>query len=211
MKKLLLMVTASLFISGCGGGAGSNSASSSSATSSSASNAGANKIEIKIKDKTYTLEQKSAYLYSDDMTINMPDKNVKTADHGIIVANYDLDMSLGPFMAAKKMTAPGNIRIGIKLQDKADTNKDAPPSAGEYASKYPDEFMKFFNVFIYTYADGKDEENKILGGYDNVKGGVKINSVNGDTVTGEIDIANQDNSVKGSFTAKIWKNPNAPK
>jgi hypothetical protein len=199
MKKLLLLIAGSLLLSACSGGAGSNSGPASSTGSSGKG------IEIKLKDKTYTLEEKSGYLFSNDTTINFPDKSVKTANRDFVVANYDVDAGFGMFSTGKKMTAPDQVRIIIKLEDKADTNKDAPISLGEYNSKQ-EEFMKFFNVFIYTFADGKDAENKILGGYDNTKGGVKITAVNGDDITGEIDVTNGENTVKGSFKAKVWKN-----
>lgn len=195
------IMTAVLF-SGCGGGnaPAGNSSSGTKTTTSTGSG-----LEVKIKDKAIKLETKAAWLFSDDWTVNMPDgKAVPTANRQIVIANYDLDSTYGISSTMKKITAADQMRILIGLQDKADIKKDAPITQGDYGSKM-EEFSKILNIQIFTFADGNEVKTLMSGGNSDNKGSVKITGVTGDTVTGEIDFSNTDNSIKGSFTAKIWK------
>lgn len=200
MNKVIFVFIMGIFAAACGGNAASNSAAASRPAASAVS-----AIEVKVKDKTTKLEAKSSVLYSDDWTINMPDgKAVPTAVREIVIANYDLDTSFGKSTSSKKLTSPEQMRIVIGLEDKANVKKDQPISTGEYGPKM-DEFSKILNIQIYTFADGGEVKTTISGGNSDNKGSIKITGINGDSVTGEIDLSNTDNSIKGSFLAKIWK------
>ncbi|CAN5419032.1 hypothetical protein BH10ACI3_BH10ACI3_16560 [soil metagenome] len=204
MKNLILLIIASTILASCGGGAGnSTTAGNSGAATKPAS--GGSAIDVKIKDKTDKLEPKSAFVFSDDWTINMPDgRAVPTSTRQFVIANYDLDTTYGKSSAMNKVTTPGQIRLVIQLQDRADVKKDMPVTVGDYVGK-TEEFFKISNVMVYTFADGSETKTLISGSNSDNKGSVKITNVSGDTVTGEIDFSNTDNSFKGSFTAKAWK------
>lgn len=64
---------------------------------------------------------------------------------------------------------------------------------------------------VYVFGEGKNEVYSVDlgGGSPDNKGEVKVTAVTGDTVTGEIDASGKANgkdvSVKGTFTAKIYK------
>jgi len=203
MKKLIVIGLALLIIA-CGGQTNGNRAGSGgpSSTTDVASGTG---IEIKLNNKEFRIEQRSAYIFSDDWTINMPDgKSVPTSNRTIVIANYDLDVGNGLSSTMKKMAGPDQSRIVIALQEKADVKKDMPLTLGEYVGKIG-EFSKILNLFIFSYSDGTDTKKLISGSNSDNKGSVKITAVNGDTVTGEIDLSNTDSTIKGTFTAKIWK------
>lgn len=208
MKKLLLFIGTGILAAACGGVAGSNTTTGNSGPAAKPAASGS-AIAIKLKDGTVSLEPKTAYVFSDDWTINMPGgKAVPTATREIVIANYDLETTYGKSSAMKKMTAPDQVRLVIQLQDKADVKKDMPVTTGEYAGKM-EEFSRVQNVFVYTFAGGTDKRTLVAGSNSDNKGSVKITSVTGDTVSGEIDLSNTDSAFKGSFTAKVWKN--APK
>jgi hypothetical protein len=204
--SISVLMLASLMLSfGCSGKPGNTDAAANSGTAAKPATTGGGAIEVKLKDKTYKLEPKATWLFSDDWTINMPDgKAVPTATREIVIANYDLDTVYGKSSSMKKMTAPDQIRLVVQLQDKADVKKDMPISTGDYVGKI-EEFSKIQNVFVYTFGETTDTRTLISGSNSDNKGIVKITTASGEGVTGEIDFSNTDNSFKGLFTAKIWK------
>ncbi|MBS1798171.1 MAG: hypothetical protein JSS81_30435 [Acidobacteria bacterium] len=213
MKKILLVTGMAILLAACGGGnpGGGNTGGGNSAASNSGS-APANPakpaggaIEVKIKDKTYKLEPKAQWLFSEDWTVNMPDgKAVPTAMRYLVAANYELETTYGRSNTMKKIEAADGVRIMVAIEDKADVKKDAPPTAGDYGPK-TEEFQKLNNIQIFTKESGMTPAANITGSNSDNKGGVKITAVDGDTVTGEFDFSSTDYAIKGPFTAKIWK------
>lgn len=205
MKKVILVICAGIVLSACSGGAGNSGTAGNSATGAKPATTGAGTIEVKLKDKSYKLEPKALWFFSEDWTINLPDgKNIPTSNRYVVAANYDLETTYGRSNTMKKIESADNVRVMIALQDKENVTKDAPPTVGDYGPKL-EEFQKLLNVQVFTMESGMRPAINISGSYSDNKGGVKIISVSGDTVTGEIDFSNTENTIKGPFTAKIWK------
>lgn len=205
MKRILLLAGFSVFFAGCGGGIISNNANVNSAAEPKPISPGALSVTTR-GNPAVGLQPMSAYMFSGETAINTADgKSVKTVMRDFVIANYTLDLSSGFSSTTSPLNAAGQMQVFFKLQDKANATKDTPFVAGDYPSKPQDQFEKFYSLAIFTYSETGDRENKILGGYDLTKGGVKITSVTGDTVVGEIDVTNGENTVKGPFTAKIYK------
>ena len=195
MKKLLLLIGASLLFTACGGAGTSKSA-----------------FAVKIDGKDVPLEVKSSWEMTKDFTDYSDPKKPTTALYWFALRNYAYDKPNGTIIFDnEKLTAPGQVLVFISLYgDKATTNEKTPVKVADYKGdgKYS---TSLSTVTVYLFGAGKDEVYSVDlgGGSPNNKGEVKINSVTGDTVTGEIDASGKANgkdvSVKGTFTAKIYK------
>lgn len=187
MKKTIVLMALCLlavFSIACGkltGGTGD------SATAGAAPAAG---ISINFKaQKDATLEEKSGALYQ------MFEERI------LVIANYDLGQFKKEVETNNSAKADGQMRLRIRLTDKG-AGKDAEIRTGEYKFGSPDKMVT--NVTLYYFKDGKEQSEGFWGV--NAEGSVKIDSVSGDTATGEIDLKGKnDQSLKGKFKAKIIK------
>jgi hypothetical protein len=82
------------------------------------------------------------------------------------------------------------------------TDGKSAPKAGTYSAK-ADKFMKVETVGIVSRKGGAD--NKVWLERGTVSGEVRVTSVSGDTMSGDVDLTSGETSIKGSFTAKILK------
>lgn len=191
----LLVAGASLLFSACGG----------SGTSKSG-------LEVKLAGKDVPLEVKSSWEMTKDFTDYSDPKKPTTALYWFAIRNYAYDKPNGTVIFDnEKLTAPGQVLVFISLYgEKGTTGEKTPVKAATYPGdgKYS---TSLSTVTVYVFNDGKTETASLPigpGSPDN-KGEVKITSVTGDTVTGEIDASGKANGkdvfVKGPFTAKIYK------
>lgn len=198
MKRLqlsVMLVGASLLLAACAGIGGSKSG-----------------LAVNISGKDVPLEVKSSWQMSKDYTSYGEPGNPTTALHWFTIRNYDYDKPNGTIMFDnEKLKAPGQVLVFFSLYgEKATTNEKTPVKVATYKDdgKYS---TSLSTVTVFTFAEGKDEVSALqLGpGSAGNKGEVKITSVTGDTVTGEIDasgkVNGKDVTVKGPFTAKIYK------
>jgi hypothetical protein len=194
-KTLCLVIAATWLLAACGGAGTSKQG-----------------LAVKIAGKDVPLEVKSSWEMNKDFTDYSDPKKPTTALYWFAIRNYAYDKPNGTIIFDnEKLTAPGQALVFVSLYgEKATTDEKTAVKAATYPGdgKYS---TSLSTVTVYGFADGKTEVASLSigpGSPDN-KGEVKITSVTGDTVTGEIDASGKANgkdvSVKGTFTAKIYK------
>ena len=198
MKKLLILIFASLWLTACGA-AGTGTSTGPSAP----------KLDVKVGGKDSTLNVKSGAVYYSAMAFTAPDKpTVKTSIHTIYLANFEMDTTTGPAWMNKPLTAPDQMRVDLSLTGEDGTNEKSPFKVGTYSAQTAN-VNGVRSASILTFADGKQTETRFeslmsLGGK-GANGEVKITSVSADTVSGEVNLSEGDKSIKGTFTAKLPK------
>jgi len=98
------------------------------------------------------------------------------------------------------MTSEDQMRVVFSLVGEEGTKDPTPLKAGTYSAK-ADKYMKVETVGIVTRKNGTEIKN--LFDRSTLNGEVKVTSVSGDSANGDIDVTAGDNTIKGSFTAKI--------
>lgn len=195
MKKFWLMICASVLFAACGGTTSTNSVSSSTPTNATP------KLEVKVDGKGYSFEIKDGVGNNDTVraTDRKTGKSELMAQHRFYLTTYAIDDDVH-----KTLTKNGDTRVMIEINSEAGTNKETSlPKVGTYP--VGDDENSFHAVNFYTFEYGKE---KIIfsSSINNVtrKGEVKITSVEGKIVKGDVDVAIGDKlSVKGAFTAKF--------
>jgi hypothetical protein len=147
------------------------------------------------------MAMKSGYAFGVTKTFtDATGKMTTAASYNVYAANYDLDGSFFAQTINKPMTSDDNLRVTFSLVgDEGGTEKTAL-KAGTYSAK-ADKFMKAESVGIVSRKGGAD--NTVWLDRGTVTGEVKVTSVSGDTINGEVDLTSGATSIKGSFTAKI--------
>lgn len=191
MKKLLVLIGASLLLSACGGAGLGTSAP---------------KLDVKVGGKDSTLNVKSGAVSFGNVISTAPGKpNIQTFAHTIYIANYELDTTTLGWMR-NPLTAPDQMRVDLQLTGEEGTKDDSPFKVATYSAK-ADKFNSVRFVRINAFADGKQTETDFDTSFskEKVSGEVKITSVTADTVSGEVNLTEGDKSIKGTFTAKLPK------
>lgn len=191
MKNILLFVITALFLTACGG-AGTGST-------------GLGKISAQYKTNYTNFEVKR------DLEIK---KGVVTPQQIDLdktpIVRYIIDLTDFEYDAnsSEKPKDDKQTLITIELFGDSGGTRDTPLRTGTFeisspGSKVGDKFGKINNVMATIFKDGKTD---IYSFTFNAKGNVKINSVSGDSVTGEVDLTQENGGkIKGNFTAKIVK------
>ena len=102
----------------------------------------------------------------------------------------------------KPLTSDDQARVVFSLVGDEGTNEKSPPKAGTYSAK-ADKFMKVEDVAIVSRKGAAD--NKSWLDRSTLSGQVKVTSATADEISGDIDLTAGDNTIKGSFTAKVFK------
>ena len=196
MKKLLIIAYACLLLAACGKPAVPT-------------------IAIKSDGKDIPFETKSGWATVQGALFSGSSATPAKAEHAlrwITIRNFEFD-------AAKSnpnsdvLTAPEQVKIFLSLHDDAGTSVDTPVKVATYKGvKSGTAPMTFELINVYVFKDGKEQRLYLYPSTttDPAACEVKITAVNGDTITGEINAAGKtddgkDFSVKGPFTAKIYK------
>jgi hypothetical protein len=191
MKRLLVLIGASLLLSACGGaGLGTSTP----------------KLDVKVGGKDSTLNVKSGAVSFGNVISTAPGKpNIQTFAHTIYIANYELDTTTPGWMR-NPLTGPDQMRVDLQLTGEEGTKDDSPFKVATYSAK-ADKFNSVRFVRINAFADGKQTETDFDTSFskEKVSGEVKITSVTADTVSGEVNLTEGDKSIKGTFTAKLPK------
>lgn len=127
------------------------------------------------------------------------------------IRNYEFDAAkTSP--NADKLTAPEQVKIFLSLHDDQGTDVDMPIKTSTFkGAKSGGAPMNLELINVYTFRDGKEEMIQLYPSQtkDPTACEVKITSVDGNTIKGEINAAGQINgkdfSIKGPFTAQIYK------
>lgn len=194
MKKYLLIIVLSFLLAACGGTTGTPGTSS-----------GAGKLSIQFKPTTISkLDMKKDFeakkgLVS-PLAINVDAKPI---------IRYMIDLTdFDEANPSSKPKADNQMLVTIALFGKSGDTAETPLRTGTFElapqyAKVDEKYDRISNVYGNVFKDGKNEEYSFTTGG---KGTVKINSVSGDTVSGEIDITQENGgSIKGNFTAQMKK------
>jgi hypothetical protein len=196
MKKLSALIVASILLAACGGGGGGGVSPGTSAS----------KLDVKVAGKDSTLDVKTGAVYMGNVISTAPGKpDIQTFAHTIYLANYEMETT-SPAWTRKTPSAPDQMRVDIQLTGEEGTKTDSPFKVGTHSAKAGKLNGVRFARLI-TFADGKQAETRFetWASDSKVDGEVKIASVNADTVSGEVNLTDGSNSIKGSFTAKLPK------
>jgi hypothetical protein len=144
---------------------------------------------------------KSGYAFAVTKSFTDTSNRITTAaTYNVYAANYALDAANFAQTINKPMTSDDNLRVTFSLVgDEGGTEKTAL-KAGTYSAK-ADKFMKVESVGIVSRKGGADNTAWVERG--TLAGDVKVSSVSGDTITGEVDLTSGETTIRGSFTAKI--------
>jgi hypothetical protein len=144
---------------------------------------------------------KSSYAFGVTKTFTDINNQISTAPtYRFYAASYDLDATNFAQTMNKPLASDDQLRIMFGLVGEQGGNEKTPVKAGEYLAK-ADKFMKVEDVGIVTRKDGKD--NTLWLERSALTGTVKVTSVSGDTVSGDVDVVAGESAIKGPFTAKI--------
>ena len=198
MKKLCVLILATL-VASCGG------ASSGGGTGSSADPI-ASKLDVKVGGKDSTLNVKTGAVYYGNVISTAPGRpDIQTFAHTIYLANYEMETT-SPAWTRKVPSAPDQMRVDIQLTGEEGTKTDSPFKVGTYSAK-AGKFNSMRFAQVHAFADGKPTQTRFETLFSNSKvdGDVKINAVTAETVSGEVNLTDGGNSIKGSFTARLPK------
>lgn len=149
------------------------------------------------------LATKSSYAFAVTKTFTDISGKISTASaYYTYAANYDLDAGNFAMTLDKPLTADDNVRVVFSLIGEEGTNDKSPLKAGTYSAK-ADKFMKVESVGIVSRKGGAD--TKFWLDRSTLTGEVKLTSASADELAGDINVSAGDNSIKGSFTAKVLK------
>ena len=141
--------------------------------------------------------------FADPVTKSFTDTSGKITTavvYNFHVANYDLDGGRFGASLNNPMPADDSIRVMFSLVGEEGTKENSPLKAGTYSAK-ADKYMKVETVGIVTRKNGSEIKNWF--DRSTLNGEVKVTSVSGDSANGDIDVTAGNNTIKGSFTAKI--------
>ncbi len=167
---------------------------------------GETNLQIKIDGKDSSLAAKSSGTYTSTKTFSFTKDGQTTSSKAVTyyfaLANYELDTSSGMISLDKPLSTNEQMRVAFQIVGEEGTDEKTPIKTGTYSAK-ADKFNKVDSMRIMLFADGKEVKNMF--NIDKTEGEIKINSISGDTVSGEINLTEGDKSVKGSFTAKLLR------
>jgi hypothetical protein len=166
--------------------------------------AGGNSVHVKSPatgEKDFAV--KSSYAFAVTKTFTDINNKITTASaYNVYVASYDLDAANFAMTMDKPLIGDDQVRVMFSLIGDEGTNDKSPLKAGTYSAK-ADKHMKVETVGIVSRKGGAD--NKVWLDRSTLSGEVKVTSATADEISGDIDVTAGDNTIKGSFTAKVLK------
>jgi hypothetical protein len=147
------------------------------------------------------LAVKSSYASAVTKSFTDTTNKITTApSYRVYAANYDLDAANFAMTLDKPLTSDDHLRVVFSLVGEQGGNEKTPPKAGTYSAK-ADKFMKVEDVALVSRKGGTD--SKMWLDRSTLTGDVKVTSVSGDTMSGDVDLSAGETSIKGSFTSKV--------
>lgn len=165
---------------------------------------GANSLHVKTAPTgDLELPVKSSYTFPVTKSFTDLNQNITTAvSYYVYVANYDLDAGNFAMTLDKPMAADDQVRVVFNLVGEEGTKDPAALKAGTYSAK-ADKHMKVETVGIVTRKGNADM--KYWFDRAALTGQVHVTSISDSSFSGDIDVTAGENTIKGSFTAKILK------
>jgi hypothetical protein len=146
---------------------------------------------------------KSGFAYAVTKSFTDINQKITTAVvYNVFTADYDLDSSNFGMTLEKPLTSEDQMRVVFSLVGEEGTKDPAALKTGTYSAK-ADKYMKVETVGIVTRKGSADTKTWFDRG--TLTGQVTLTSVTDDSISGDIDVMAGDNSIKGSFTARILK------
>ncbi len=205
IRALCLVIVAASLLTACGGAGTSKSGGT-------AESNGPAKLTAKFPDYvngewievTQELTVTQGSVYALEITPKTG-SSLKIVDYQIVASNYENDPL--KYEPPKK---EGDIKVTIQVLGDKDATLTTPPKAGTYeASQISDGenvYGKAWHILITYFEGGKIKSGSINADYPTGTraGFVKITSVSGEKLRGEIDLTmSKKGSVKGTFFAKL--------
>lgn len=188
IRNMILAIMIASCLIACGGGSGAGSGGG---------------LTLKINGADVPFEVKSTGVYPSTKTFTFTKDGqstmTKAVNHYIALANFEME-TRGPVTMGRTLAADGETRVIMQIVGAEGTDEKATMKAGTYMPKC-DKYSCIEFLQLSRYAGGKEE--KITVDMKKAEGEVRITSVTKDTISGEIDLTEGGNSVKGPFTAKI--------
>lgn len=149
------------------------------------------------------LDVKSSYAFPVTKSFTDINQKITTAVvYNVYVANYDLDAGNFAMTLEKPMASEDQVRVVFSLVGEEGTKDPAALKTGAYSAK-ADKHMKVETVGIVTRRGSAD--TKYWFDRSSVNGQVTVTSVTDDAISGDIDVTAGENTINGSFRAKILK------
>ena len=154
---------------------------------------------------TKELEVKQSDMAVSELTTTANGQAARIVMYSIVLTNYEVDAK----EFHKELPSKDNqIKVEIEVVGADGSSKTTPLKPGTYNASQPSDGVNRFNkamtIRVLIYENGQVMEQS-LSTVNPRKGHVTINSVDDDTVTGEIDMSDDFRSVKGEFRAEIIK------
>ena len=193
MKKYLLIVTLSFLLGAC-------------SDSGTGKSAGLGKLSMQFKPNTISkLDMKRDFEVKkgliSPLALNVDSKPIVRYMIDLTDFEYDANSSYKP-KDEKQML------VTVSLFGKSGDTAETPLRTGTFElspqyAKVDQKYDRISNLTATVFKDGKTEDYSFTTGG---KGTVKINSVSGDTVSGEVELTQENGgSIKGNFTAQMKK------
>lgn len=173
-------------------------------TSGCSKGSGGNNLHVKsAASGDQDLDVKSSYAFAVTKSFTDINQNISTAVlYNVYAANYDLDAANFGMTLDRPMASEDQIRVVFSLVGEQGTKDPAAIKTGTYSAK-ADKYMKVENVGIVTRKGSADVKNSF--DRSSLNGQVNVTSVTDDAISGDIDVTAGENTIKGSFTARILK------
>ncbi|MEZ5425973.1 MAG: hypothetical protein R2747_06905 [Pyrinomonadaceae bacterium] len=149
---------------------------------------------------------KSGGFYTSTKSWSKSGQVSKSASYFICVADHEIDMSRGAISIGGPVKSEGETKVCFSIDGEENTDDKTPLKTGTYGPAKRGEGFAFTSVSsasIRTFKDGK-EVKKFLNESKST-GEVKITSASGDSISGEINLNDGENEIKGNFSAKAFK------
>lgn len=154
---------------------------------------------------TKELVGKQSVMTVSELTTTANGQAARIVMYSIYLSNYDSDVKT---LEREMPKADNQIKVEIQVVGAEGSTASTPLKEGTYnASQFSDginKFNKTLEIRANLYENGV-VQNQGISTVNPRKGFVKINSVDDEKVTGEIDMSDDFRSVKGEFSAKIVK------
>lgn len=188
MKKLMLLCLVSMFVA-CGGPRST--------------------IDIKSEGTAILFIEKGSWAtVQKALFTGANEPNQEHALRWITIRNFDFDgAKTNP--NSDKLTAPEQVKIFLSLHDEAGTTVETPLKPATYKGAKSPGPMSLELINVYVFRDGKEQRLYMYPSQqaEPATSEVKIISIDGNTVKGEINVAGKQDGkeliVKGPFTAEI--------